>query len=604
MMENKKVSEKKDSWLKVLLSYTEGSGQRLGISVILSVISIISGLMPYYCIYRGIDLYIRNLNQAPMQEILRWCLYALLFYIIKIVSFSASTWISHIAAYHILEGLRLRLTDRFLKTPLGDVEGHSIGEIKSIMVEKIENMEPPIAHMIPEGSGHILLPVISFIALLTLDWRIALASLVTVPLSLVFMTLTMIISGKSFTQYDESNAHMNSTIVEYIEGIEVIKAFGRAGTSYEKYAKAILDYKKFVVKWLSSTWITMKMTFALFPSTLLGTLPVGLYLTMHGQLTISQLVLAVMLSMSMVTSFAKIEVFSENLREMQYNIERIQDFLTMKELPEPSVYANINSYDVKLENVHFSYTGEEKDEVLHGIDLTMPAGSFTALVGLSGGGKSTVARLISRFWDVTSGSITIGGVNIREIPLSQLSEMISFVTQDNFLFRCSILENIRLGNPTASDEEVREAAKKACCQEFIEKLPQGYDTPAGEAGKRLSGGEKQRIAIARMILKNAPIIILDEATAFTDPENENKIQKSIEELTKGKTLLVIAHRLSTITYADKIVVLKNGCIEGAGTQEELLQNCQLYQRMWQAHVGARHWAVGSQKEGEDSCLAL
>ena len=583
MMENKKVSEKKDSWLKVLLSYTEGSGQRLGISVILSVISIISGLMPYYCIYRGIDLYIRN--QAPMQEILRWCLYALLFYTIKIVSFSASTWISHIAAYHILEGLRHRLTDRFLKAPLGDVEGHSIGEIKSIMVEKIENMEPPIAHMIPEGSGHILLPVISFIALLTLDWRIALASLVTVPLSLVFMTLTMIISGKSFTQYDESNAHMNSTIVEYIEGIEVIKAFGRAGTSYEKYAKAILDYKKFVVKWLSSTWITMKMTFALFPSTLLGTLPVGLYLTMHGQLTISQLVLAVMLSMSMVTSFAKIEVFSENLREMQYNIESIQDFLTMKELPEPSVYANINSYDVKLENVHFSYTGEEKDEVLHGIDLTMPAGSFTALVGPSGGGKSTV-------------------VNIKEIPLSQLSEMISFVTQDNFLFQCSIMENIRLGNPAASDEEVREAARKACCQEFIEKLPQGYDTPAGEAGKRLSGGEKQRIAIARMILKNAPIVILDEATAFTDPENENKIQKSIEELTKGKTLLVIAHRLSTITDADKIVVLKNGCIEGAGTQEELLQNCQLYQRMWQAHVGARHWAVGSQKEGEDSCLAL
>lgn len=603
-MGNRKTSEKKDSWLKVLLGYTEGSGQRLGISVVLSVISIISGLMPYYCIYRGIDLYIRNLNQAPMQEILKWCLYALLFYTIKIVSFSASTWISHIAAYHILEGLRLRLTDRFLKAPLGDVEGHSIGEIKSIMVEKIENMEPPIAHMIPEGSGHILLPVISFIALLTLDWRIALASLVTVPLSLVFMTLTMIISGKNFAQYDESNAHMNSTIVEYIEGIEVIKAFGRAGTSYEKYAKAILDYKKFVVKWLSSTWITMKMTFALFPSTLLGTLPVGLYLTMHGQLTISQLVLAVMLSMSMVTSFAKIEVFSENLREMQYNIESIQDFLTMKELPEPSVYANINSYDVKLENVHFSYTGEEKDEVLHGIDLTMPAGSFTALVGPSGGGKSTVARLISRFWDVTSGGITIGGVNIREMPLSQLSEMISFVTQDNFLFRCSIMENIRLGNPAASDEEVREATRKACCQEFIEKLPQGYDTPAGEAGKRLSGGEKQRIAIARMILKNAPIIILDEATAFTDPENENKIQKSIEELTKGKTLLVIAHRLSTITDADKIVVLKNGCIEGAGTQEELLQNCQLYQRMWQAHVGARHWAVRSQKEGEDSCLAL
>ncbi|MFR1299595.1 MAG: ABC transporter transmembrane domain-containing protein [Blautia massiliensis (ex Durand et al. 2017)] len=226
-----------------------------------------------------------------MQEILRWCLYALLFYTIKIVSFSASTWISHIAAYHILEGLRLRLTDRFLKAPLGDVEGHSIGEIKSIMVEKIENMEPPIAHMIPEGSGHLLLPVISFIAFAYAGLENCTGFPCNRSIVLVFMTLTMIISGKSFTQYDESNAHMNSTIVEYIEGIEVIKAFGRAGTSYEKYAKAILDYKKFVVKWLSSTWITMKMTFALFPSTLLGTLPVGLYLTMHGQLIISQLVL-------------------------------------------------------------------------------------------------------------------------------------------------------------------------------------------------------------------------------------------------------------------------------------------------------------------------
>ena len=346
----------------------------------------------------------------------------------------------------------------------------------------------------------------------------------------------------------------------------------------------------------------MKMTFALFPSTLLGTLPVGLYLTMHGQITVSQLVLAVMLSMSMVTSFAKIEVFSENLREMQYNIESIQDFLTMRELPEPSARAEITDHTVKLENVHFSYTGEKKDEVLHGIDLTLPAGSFTALVGPSGGGKSTTARLISRFWDVTEGNITIGGVNIKDMPLEQLSEMVSFVTQDNFLFRCSLLENIRLGNPAASDEEVREAARKACCEEFIEKLPMGYDTPAGEAGKRLSGGEKQRIAIARMMLKNAPIVILDEATAFTDPENEHKLQKSIEELTKGKMLLVIAHRLSTITSADQIVVLKDGQIEAKRTQEELLASCPLYQRMWQAHVGARHWAVGSQKEGGNSCF--
>ena len=537
-----------------------------------------------------------------MQEIIRWCILALVFYVVKIVCFSASTWISHIAAYHILEGLRLRLTDRFLKAPLGDVEGHSIGEIKSIMVEKIENMEPPLAHMIPEGSGHILLPIVSLVALCFVDVRIALAALVTLPFSMVLMSLTMVISGKSFTKYDESNAHMNSTIVEYIEGIEVIKAFGRAGTSYEKYSGAILDYKKFVVKWLSSTWITMKLTFALFPSTILGTLPVGLYLTICGRITISELLLAVMLSMSMVTSFAKIEVFMENIREMKFNIESIEGLLNMRTLPQPEKRVDLKSHDIVMSEVHFSYTGDQKDEVLHGIDLALPEGSYTALVGPSGGGKSTVAKLISRFWDVTEGSITIGGVNVKDMPLQQLSEMVSFVTQDNFLFRCSILENIRLGDPKATDEQVKEAARKACCEEFIKKLPMGYDTPAGEAGKRLSGGEKQRIAIARIMLKNAPIVILDEATAFTDPENEDKLQKSIEALTKGKTLLVIAHRLSTIADADQIVVLKNGCVEAKGTQEELLDNCALYQRMWQAHVGARHWAVGEKKGGGEVCL--
>lgn len=600
MSENKQ--EKKDSWLKVLFRYTDGSERRMGLSVILSIISVIGGLVPYYCIYRGADLYIRNIGQVPMPEIIRWCILALVFYVVKIVCFSASTWISHIAAYHILEGLRLRLTDRFLKAPLGDVEGHSIGEIKSIMVEKIENMEPPLAHMIPEGSGHILLPVVSLAALCFVDVRIALAALVTLPFSMVLMSLTMVISGKSFTKYDESNAHMNSTIVEYIEGIEVIKAFGRAGTSYEKYSGAILDYKKFVVKWLSSTWITMKLTFALFPSTILGTLPVGLYLTIRGRITMSELLLAVMLSMSMVTSFAKIEVFMENIREMKFNIESIEGLLNMRTLPQPEKRVDLKSHDIVMSEVHFSYTGDQKDEVLHGIDLAMPEGSYTALVGPSGGGKSTVAKLISRFWDVTEGSITIGGANVKDMPLQQLSEMVSFVTQDNFLFRCSILENIRLGDPNATDEQVKEAARKACCEEFIKKLPMGYDTPAGEAGKRLSGGEKQRIAIARIMLKNAPIVILDEATAFTDPENEDKLQKSIEALTKGKTLLVIAHRLSTIADAEQIVVLKNGCVEAKGTQEELLDNCALYQRMWQAHVGARHWAVGEKKGGGEVCL--
>ena len=577
--------------MKRVMAYAAGSKKRLGASVILSVLSVISGLLPYYCIYRVLNLYIAN--QTEPSGILRWCGLALLFYLLRIVCFSASTWISHIAAYHILEGLRLRLVERFLHAPLGEVQKHSIGEIKSIMVEKIESMEPPLAHMIPEGSGHLLLPVISVIALWMIDWRLALASLVTVPLSFVFMALTMMISGKSFKEDDTSNATMNSTIVEYVEGIEVIKAFGRAGVSYEKYANAILNYKKFVVKWLSSTWITMKMTFALFPSTLLGVLPMGLYLVLHDTISISELALAVMLAMSMVTSFAKLEVFMEGIREMNFNIDSIESLLTMEELPEPESPVAVKGHSVVLSDVCFSYSGKKEAEVLHHIQLDMPEGSYTALVGPSGGGKSTIAKLIARFWDVTEGTITIGGVDIRKMPLAQLSGLVSFVTQDNFLFRCSILENIRVGRPDATDEEVKEAARAACCEEFIEKLPKGYDTLAGEAGKRLSGGEKQRIAIARMMLKNAPIVILDEATAFTDPENEDRLQQSIAALTKGKTLLVIAHRLSTIQNADQIVVLKDGRIEATGTQEELLATCPLYERMWKAHIGSRTWAVST-----------
>ena len=584
------MKSKKSNWTNALFAYASSAKSELGASVILSILSILLGLVPFYCMYRVICLFAAG--TANSSAVLMWCLWSLAAYIGKVVCFTFSTGISHHAAYNILEGLRLRLVERFLHAPLGEVQKHSIGEIKNIMVDKIENIEPPLAHMIPEGAGHIVLPIVSILALACIDWRLALASLVTFPAALICMMLTFVISGKSFQIYDESNAAMNSAIVEYIEGIEVIKAFGRAGVSYEKYAKSITDFRTFVVKWLSSTWVTMKLAFALFPSTLIGTLPMSLWLAGKEIITAPQAALAVMLSMSMVGSLAKLEVFSENMRQVKATVENLEEFLTMKELPEPTQQAPVNGTGVALHNVHFSYTADGP-EVLHGIDLNLPQGSFTALVGPSGGGKSTVAKLIARFWDVTDGQITIGGVDVRQMPLSQLSGLVSFVTQDNYLFRCSLLENIRLGNPAASDEEVKAAARAAQCEEFIEKLPNGYDTPAGEAGKRLSGGEKQRIAIARMLLKNAPIVILDEATAFTDPENEDKIQQSIAALTKGKTLLVIAHRLSTIKNADNIVVLKDGQILAQGRQEQLLASCPLYREMWQAHIGAKAWAVTS-----------
>ncbi len=590
------MKKKKENWFSCLMSYAEGSKGKLWLSVLLSIISIGSGLVPYYCVYRMIELFTEN--KVTYDSLVYWVVIILGAYVVKVVGFGLSTGISHQAAYQILEVLRLRVSDAFMHAPLGEVTSHSIGEIKNIMVDKIENIEPPLAHLIPEGAGHVILPLASFTGLFIADWRIALASLVTLPLALLCMILTYKISGKNFDKYNKANSHMNSVIVEYIEGIEVIKAFGREGTSYEKFAVAITDYRSFILKWLSSTWISMKLAFALLPSTLLGTLPVGLLLYSKGTFSPAQAALCCMLSMSMIGSLAKLEVFSEDIRQMQFTIENLQQFLHMPSLPEAKDNVALQDYDINFSNVTFSYDGKEEHEVLHGINMKLSQGSFTALVGPSGGGKSTIAKLLARFWDVTGGEIEIGGVNIKDFPLRQLADTVSFVTQDNFLFRCSLLENIRLGNPQASDEAVYAAAKAAQCDEFIQKLEKGYETPAGEAGKRLSGGEKQRIAIARMILKNAPIVILDEATAFTDPENEEKIQHSIAALTKGKTLLVIAHRLSTIKNADNILVLRNGNIIAQGTQEELLNISPLYADMWKAHIGAKSWSVGTQgKEG-------
>ena len=600
---------KKQNFLSCLLSYARAGKRKLILSVVLSVISITAGLVPYYCFYRILVLFLNG--EVSVSGIWSWSLLALAAYAGKVLCFGLSTTASHTAAYHILEGLRNRVADRFLHAPLGEVTKHSIGEIKGIVVDKIEDIEPPLAHLVPEGSGHIVLPLVSMAALTAIDWRLFLASLVTFPLSFLCMGLTFKISGKSYDTYNGSLAQMNSNIVEYVEGIEVIKAFGRTGESYGKFSSAILNYRTFVIKWLSSTWVTMKLAFALFPSTLLGVLPAALLLGAGGTITAAQAALAVMLSMSMVGSLAKLEVFSNEIKKMQMTVEELQEYLEMPELPEKGQDVKLKGYDVELKDVRFSY---EEDEVLHGVSLKLPQGSFTALVGPSGGGKSTVARLVSRFYDVSAGGISIGGVDIRELPLAQLSGMISFVAQDNFLFRCSIKENIRMGNPDASDERVFAAARAAQCEEFIRKLPNGYDTPAGEAGRRLSGGEKQRIAIARMMLKDSPVIILDEATAFTDPENEDKIQKSIRELAKGKhpsgipgchsaeqrkTLLVIAHRLSTIKNADNIVVLENGSVLAQGRQEELLIGCPLYRKMWESHIGAKNWSVGKQgKEAE------
>lgn len=590
---------KQQSWVKTLLEFAAPCKGKMILSVFCAVISVAGGFVPYLGVYQILRLFIEE--TVEWSEVLFWGSICVGGYLAKVLFYGISTELSHVSAYTILEGIRMKISDRLMGAPLGEVASRSIGSMKSTIVDRVEDIEPPLAHVIPELSSNVLLAVSVIAVLFVLDWRMGLASLVTVPVAAIPMSAGMKTYNKQYAAYMAANEHVNSVIVEYIEGIEVVKAFNQASSSYEKFSSAVTSFKKFTMDWYKSTWVPMNLTLSILPTTLLGTLPVGIALYLNGTMDPAMLALCLMLALGIVNPLVRTTAFINEVKSMEYAVRDTEELLHIAELPEKKTRAKLNGSEVRLQDVHFSYTGKEKEEVLHGVDLVLPEGSFTALVGPSGGGKSTVARLVARFWDVTGGRIEIGGVDIRELPLKQLADTVSFVTQDNFLFDCSLKENIRLGNPGATDGQVFAAAKAAQCEEFIGRLERGWDTPAGEAGKQLSGGERQRIAIARAILKDAPIVILDEATAFTDPENEEKIQHSIMELSRGKTLLVIAHRLSTIQKADQIVVLKQGQVVDKGKQEELLSRCGLYRDMWQAHVGAKAWAVGTNDCGAAGC---
>ena len=586
---------KERTWLGILLSFAAPCRGKMAASVVLAILSVAGGFVPYLGVYQIIRLFLER--QTSWEGILFWCGVCLAGYAIKVAGYALSTMLAHVSAYTILEGLRLQAADRLMGAPLGEVDSRPIGAMKSTIVDRIEDIEPPLAHMIPELSSNILLPLVVAIAMFAIDWRMGLALLVTIPVALIPMAFGLRTYNKNYAAYMAANAHVNSVIVEYVEGIQVVKAFSQGERSYQKFANAVRSFRDFTMDWFRCTWASMNLCLSILPTTLLGTLPMGIFLYQTGVLDPAQVTLCLMLALGIVTPLMSATAFINSMKSMQFAVKDTRELLDLPQLSQVERDAPLHGCDIQLRDVSFSYSGDG-EEVLHHLDLTIPQGKFTALVGPSGGGKSTIARLAARFWDVTGGTITLGGRDIRELPLKQLSREISFVTQDNFLFDCSLKENIRLGRPGASDEEVFAAARAAQCEEFIGRLEHGWDTTAGDAGKQLSGGERQRIAIARAILKDAPIVILDEATAFTDPENEDKIQRSIMALSKGKTLLVIAHRLSTIQNADQIVVLEKGQIVDRGTQRELLDRCPLYQTLWAAHVGARSWAVTSgEKEG-------
>ena len=572
-----------------LAGYLGNYKGRMVLAVLLSVLSILVGFLPYYAVYDFMAVIVNG--GATGSALMFLLLGSALGYLLKIVLFEFSTTVSHRTAYSVLERIRRDLSEKLMKVPLGYVEDEPIGKLKNLMIDQTETMELPLAHLIPEGTAYVLAPIAVFIALLCVHPLMALSSLVSFILGMIASMPMMKGMNENYDAYMESNNEMNSTVVEYLEGIEVIKTFNQSDSSYRKFTDSIHSFKDLTLKWFRSTWLGGNLMMAIMPSTLIGVLPVGMLLYMKGSLAPEELVLSIVLSMALIGPLMGLSTYMNSLKAIQYAAENLDKVLKMPELGDSRKGVKLESHDITFENVGFSYHEGDGRKVIDNLSFTVKEGEFAALIGPSGGGKSTIARLISRFWDVTEGKVKIGGVDVRDIPLSELSHYISYVAQDNYLFNCTVRENIRLGNPEATDEEVVEAAKKACCHEFIMEMENGYDTLVGETGGKLSGGERQRIAIARMILRNSPIVILDEATAFTDPENEEKIQEAINNLAKGKTLLVIAHRLSTIKDADRIFILENGRIADSGTHEELLEKSGLYRKMWTSHIGAKAYAL-------------
>ncbi|MBA4687323.1 MAG: ABC transporter ATP-binding protein [Candidatus Galacturonibacter soehngenii] len=551
-------------------------------SVIFAVIGVICGVVPYYAVTQIVIGLMQQRNERSYY--IQWILVCAVLWILRYLFHAISTTLSHKATFQVIARVRKSLTKKLVALPMGYLHDMPSGVMKNTIVEKVDSIEPTLAHMLPEMTANLLGPFCILIYLFLTDWRMGLVSLVTIPIAMYFFAGMMKDYETNFKNYVNKNKYLNETAVEYINGIEVIKAFNQSASSYQKFADAASLAAQSAIDWMKGTQGHFSAAMSIFPAVLVGVLPMGSYLFMKGSLGADTFILAIILSLGIMTPLITAISFTDDIGKIKTVVSDITSLLNEKELVRPNKKVKITNYNIHLNHVNFAY--REKD-VLKDITLTIESNSVTAFVGPSGSGKSTIAKLIASLWEVTKGSIRIGDIDIKEIPLEQLNNMIAYVSQDNYLFNDTVLNNIRMGRLSATDEEVKEVARKSGCHEFIMRLESGYDTVVGGAGGHLSGGERQRIAIARAMLKDASIVILDEATAYTDPENEAIIQSAVAKLVQGKTLIVIAHRLSTITDSDKIVVVNQGRINAEGTHEELLSSCTLYQEMWRAHMEAK-----------------
>ena len=572
------------SALPWLLGQTGEQKSRYLASVLVAVLGVASRVAPYFVVANVISHLMAG--ERDVGYYLRQCGLIAVFWALQVLFHAISTAISHKATFAVLGDIRKRCTDKLARMPLGDVLDQPSGALKSTIVERIDAMETTLAHIVPEFTSNLLAPIGMLICLFAADWRMALAALVTVPLGMVCYMGMMVGYEPNYQRTVRATRALNDVAVEYIHGIEVIKVFGKAESSYQRFVEAAREGAASYVDWMRKCNLYFTFGMCIMPTTLVTVLPVGCLLVKGGSLSAETFVYCIILSLAIIDPLITCMSYTDDIGTMSAIVAEVRNVLDAPEMQRPNAAEKLPADNtLELADVHFAY---HEKEVLHGVSLTIPQGSVTALVGPSGSGKSTIARLISSLWDVKSGKITLGGVDLKDLPLDELNNRIAYVSQDNYLFNRSIRENIRMGRKDATDAEVEDAAKRSGCHEFILGLEYGYDTVVGSSGGHLSGGERQRITIARAMLKDAPIVILDEATAYTDPENEDRLQKAIEALTCDKTIIMIAHRLKTVRHADQILVVDHGRIVQQGKHEELMKQPGIYADF----VGGRKQAAG------------
>ena len=557
----------------------------LSIAVMLS--GIIMNVLPFLFLYQLLRPLLTEETVGPeyiLVRILSIAVCGVLYAFLYVKGLS----LSHNAAYHTLQNLRISLQGKLEGQPLGVIQEKGTGSLKKMFIDDIDSIELLLAHALPEGLANLAVPLFVFIAMFFVDWKLALLSLCSLPLGFVAMGAMYQAGISKMDAYYGAARKMNNTIVEYINGMEVVKVFNRDGDSYRRFEEDVRSYRDFTLDWYKVCWPWMALYNSILPCTALFTLPVGAWLVLKGFSTLPDLALVLCMSFGVGAPLLRSLSFMSAMPQLKYKIDALEHLMDSPALQQTDASFSGADYSISFENVRFAY---QKKEVLHGISFQAAPGSLTALVGESGSGKSTLAKLLVHYYDVTGGAIRIGGQKLTDMSVESLNQQISYVSQEQFLFNISLLENIRLGKPEASDEEVMAAAQKAQCGEFLSRLPEGIHTMAGDGGKQLSGGERQRISLARAILKDAPIVVLDEATAFMDPENEEKMNEAIGEVIQGKTVVVIAHRLYSITGADQICVLDQGRLADMGTHEELLNRCEAYQKLWHAAEHSARWAV-------------